>query len=83
MSITDIKPAWKNLFLRAQSTTRNHDGIAVMQMIVICKDGVPLWWLEPKVIRFEPKLEVSINELKGTMGEEELGKLLEYIVKNA
>lgn len=78
-----MNPQWRKLFLRAQSTTRNHDGIAVIQLIAVCKDGIPLYWFDPKIVKFEPKLEVSVNELKDTLGEEQLAHLLEYIVKNA
>ena len=78
-----IKPAWRNLFLRAQSATRSHDGIAFMQLLVVCKDGNPLFWAEPKVVKIEPKLHVNIDMLREHMDDKELLDLLQYIIKTS
>lgn len=75
-----LKPAWRNLFLRAQSATRNHDGIQFLQLQVIVKDGNPLFWAEPKIVKIEPKLDISLEMLLSHLDEESLGNLLNALM---
>ena len=76
-----ILPAWRKLLLRLQSTTRNHDGgMAVIQMIVVVKDGQPLWWAEPKIVKLEPKLTINMEMLRSELSDENLAELLQIMV---
>lgn len=75
-----IHPMWKNLLFRAQSATRNHDGVAFIQLQVIVKDGIPLFWAEPKVVKMEPKLDISLEMLLGHMDQDDLANVLRAIM---
>lgn len=82
MNERPVKPQWMNLLKRMQSATRTHDGICMMQMQIIVRDGTPLFWAEPKVVKLEPKQNIGIEMLMEELGEEMLGNVLDYMVKN-
>jgi len=80
MSKTPLKPLWRNFVLRAQSSAREHTGIAFVQLLVVVQDGNPLFWPPPKVIPLEPRLTTDINTLKEKLTDEQLHLILEALL---
>ena len=56
MATLDIKPQWLNVVRRLQSVARGRrEGYSVLRItILVDSDGVPILWLPPDVVRFEP-----------------------------
>ena len=76
-----LNPKWRNLMLRAQSSTRNHDGVVFLQLQIVVKDGTPLLWAEPKIVKLEPKLDISLEMLFSHMDKEGLSNVLNAFMK--
>ncbi len=81
-SIKDrLSPFWIKFVKRAQSAARSHDGLVAVQITVFVQpEGEPLFWLPPKIIPLEPKLQINIEILKKSMSREDLHNVLESIV---
>lgn len=79
----DIDRKWDNFFKRVRSAARQHTGsIAFVQtLLVVNREGCPLFWIEPKVVPAEPRLEVNFSHLMENLSQEDLENVLKHIVQ--
>lgn len=60
----DIKPAWYSLIRRFQSVAKTNGFAVITISVLVDKDGIPQSWLEPNVVKIEPKsLSAALMEL--------------------
>lgn len=77
----ELKPQWTQVFMRAQSMARKHDGLSIISMTIVANaDGVPLYWI-PRCIPLEPRVNANIDEMKKNMTKEQLETLLQVLMR--
>lgn len=66
----DIMPGWLNVVRRLQSVARSgQSGYAILSMkVLVNADGRPVFWFDPAVTKFEPRL--SAGEFIAKIAEE-------------
>lgn len=77
----DIRPMWKNVIRRVQSVARQHEGLALVNIIAIVNtNGDPIFYTEPKMVKIEPKKRVTLEGLMEDLTEDDLQWILEQII---
>lgn len=80
MNCKDIKPQWLNVARRLQSVSRQNDGIGILHLkVMVNQDGNPIFWVEPDIIKLEPKGSVNFDLLRKNLTEKEFELLLHSI----
>lgn len=51
----DIKSEWLSLIRRFQSVAKTNGFAVITISVLVDKNGIPLSWLEPQVVKIEPK----------------------------
>ena len=72
MNLTpDIKPQWHewlNVVRQLQCEARKQEGLVIAKCILLLnQDGVPVHWLEPKMIKVFPKRQTNVKEICDTL----------------
>lgn len=77
----DIKPMWLNVARRFQSVAHQHEGQALIHMVVVVNEaGTPVFWTSPELIKIEPKREDIMQLIEsGAMTEADLAMVLSFI----
>lgn len=66
--ILHLRPAWQRVAARLQSVARTN-GYAVMHIaVVVNQDGNPVMWIEPRVVKLEPKPKGACDVVAELLG---------------
>lgn len=54
-SLPPLREGFQKVALRLQSIARMHEGVGIVTISVIIKDGTAMFWSNPKITMMEPK----------------------------
>lgn len=57
--IQDLHPGWLNVARRLQAASAQQQGAAIITVRIIVDGTNPICWLEPEIIKLEPKARAS------------------------